>query len=402
MTAKNTLELWFNKLLSTTIHHTFTNYINVINFDDLPLILLSINEIPQHMHHPNTVIDNILHNSSMCVLDKYTMDTILMYPKIATMTTATSIVIPIESSLIYETTICEKHACLFYYDTKWYITYCNNIVLADKYINVNNITNLDKIIHYYFQLRHPDFRQYGINDAKIECLFLYGMKNNNIITDIKLEFCDNSINIVIPHMNDLMLSLWNMHLETIANKKVSNIGYVCVTNTGIYYFYTEIYKLIMTNMATYTNQHMSYLYMYQTDKLYDILPYMHKYHKDVIKRINMALKTLSKEILNIYHKTRKHKNSKLYELLSPNIKKILYDLHYLYISNKLKNNNENDTFSITVATVYDYLKNLNTQNLKLCFFDRKKLVEDIKNKGLSVDVICDKYVDIIILTELLL
>ena len=104
----------------------------------------------------------------------------------------------------------------------------------------------------------------------------------------------------------------------------------------------------------------------------DVLPFITNYHYDVVKRINYAFKTITREILNIYHNTRKKKNPFLYESLKESYKKVIYGLHGIYINNKKlfqeENNEDNKFKSITIHNVYYYIKNLGFKNFKEVYF----------------------------------
>ena len=98
----------------------------------------------------------------------------------------------------------------------------------------------------------------------------------------------------------------------------------------------------------------------------------------------MSMKTLSREILNIYHTTRKKKNGDIYDCLPDSYKKILYGIHGLYIKGRKKDflNGEaiegNDIKSITVHDIYYYLKNLSPDQLKQIYLDRTELIKNME------------------------
>ena len=128
---------------------------------------------------------------------------------------------------------------------------------------------------------------------------------------------------------------------------------------------------------------MNYLQLYQNNKLGDVLLYLHKYPADVIRRINMSIKILSKELLNIYHLTRKKQNSDLYEILPQSYKKSLYDLHKIYVDQKFGEFSTKfhelliEKKSISVDIVYNYVKDLLTTNLLQIFSDREILINQL-------------------------
>ena len=96
----------------------------------------------------------------------------------------------------------------------------------------------------------------------------------------------------------------------------------------------------------------------------------------------MSMKTISREILNIYHTTRKKKHQELYKQLPESYKKILYGLHGVYINSKKKEiiNRKpieyDETKSITVHDVYYYVKELTSYQLIELFKERIQLLKN--------------------------
>jgi len=126
-----------------------------------------------------------------------------------------------------------------------------------------------------------------------------------------------------------------------------------------------------------------YLELYQKDKLREFLPYFTKYTKNITNRISSSMKTLAKEILNIYHQTRNKKNPVLYNNISKCYKQHLYNIHGLYIKKNKQNTEHNleeqKDNSISIHDVYHYLKNLYPGALRNVF---KSHYEMVQNKEL--------------------
>ena len=96
-------------------------------------------------------------------------------------------------------------------------------------------------------------------------------------------------------------------------------------------------------MPYYSNINKCFIDLYKNDNLCFIINYMSQYTSEIINRVNSSIKTLSKEILNIYHFTRNKENSELYNILSNNYKTILFDIHKIFIyfrKNEVKGNKE--------------------------------------------------------------
>ena len=111
----------------------------------------------------------------------------------------------------------------------------------------------------------------------------------------------------------------------------------------------------------------------------------------------MSIKTLSKEILNIYHLTRKKQNSNLYDCLAQSYKKVLYDLHRIYVNQKYEGfiiKSEEmltEKKSISVDIVYNYLKSMTCEDLLQIFIDRSQLIEKLNEINYEYEEIL--YVD---------
>jgi hypothetical protein len=146
---------------------------------------------------------------------------------------------------------------------------------------------------------------------------------------------------------------------------------------------SDTYKKISKLKQSLTgNIYQNYLELYQNGKLVDYLPYFSKYTNEIVHRINMSMKTLSREILNIYHATRKKKNKDLYDILTEQYKKILYSIHGLYINIRKTDFingheiDERESKSITVHDVYYYLKSLPPDQLRQLYHDRLDMLEN--------------------------
>lgn len=199
-------------------------------------------------------------------------------------------------------------------------------------------------------------------------------------------------------MDELLTKLDLISISSKVNKKIQMFGYTIklfnnqrnASTFTMYRIHMENYLHIMGSIPDFENIYQLYLELYQQNKLTDILPYLSKYTNEIVYRINMSMKTISKEILNIYHVTRKQQQQELYELLSDSYKKILYNLHGIYIDNRksdFKNGKEiegNDAKSITVHDVYYYIKYIPFQQLKQLYFNR----QDMLNNDMFIQHMC--------------
>jgi hypothetical protein len=267
----------------------------------------------------------------------------------------------------YEIILYSYYICIFYDNNKWFLVYkynvvdfscCNDDVLNNFlriFLETNDPNNLDKNLCYHFLMNHKE--------NKLTLLFT--------TNKYELTFGVVKNTIHFDNYEQLLLTLDRLNLYSITNKNINKNGYIIKIDNELFVMYTNIYKFIMCNLPKNKNQHWNYLELYQHNKLYDILPYVHKYPYDTIHRIHNSVQLLSNEILNIYHLTRNKKNELLYNNLTKSYKSIIYDLHSIYINNKLRNK----TISIRFDTVYHCLKHSKPEILRQIFFDRKILVE---------------------------
>ena len=188
--------------------------------------------------------------------------------------------------------------------------------------------------------------------------------------------------IEIPLIKDLNKTYPNFDINSYFDVKIIEMLNNFNNNKFEQYTNEEIYNYIKTQIIEGDNIYKIYLELYQKNFMNDILPYISKYPNEIINRLNMSMKTLSREILNIYHITRKKKHQELYKLLPELYKKILYGLHGLFINTRNKDlvnrfsQEYDETKSITVHDVYYYIKELTTYQLIELFKDRMELLKN--------------------------
>ncbi len=210
--------------------------------------------------------------------------------------------------------------------------------------------------------------------------------NNNILKSKTLKF---------DSLEEVMNSLEKISINNKTNKNITTEGYILKVYDGevndstfkILKLQTSIYQELMKIKPNNNNMYHNYLELYQKDKLIDYLQYYTKKHVDeILNIIHHAMETVSEEILNLYHMTRKKRNAQIYNNLTYYYKKILYELHGMYIKfhendfknkryKKHNNNNQydNGSKSINVHDVYYHLKSLQSKELKQIFIERTKL-----------------------------
>lgn len=245
--------------------------------------------------------------------------------------------------------------------------YCYQFILV-HYRN-KNIVSYDWLGNEYKELFHNmTTHKYTLNEVehKLNNVKYIGVENFNTLDEINAE---------LKKVSD----------ANSANKKITLEGYVLryyenEMHTGPYILLklqTGIYDRLMKMKPNNSNLHQGFLELYQNNNINEFLPYFTRYSGEVVRRINNSMKTLSTEILNLYHMTRGKKNAELYTILPEQYKRILYEIHGLYISNRQQqqresNNTINTTDNTTDNTTANTTANNGTNNL-----------ENIENSKLS-------------------
>jgi hypothetical protein len=255
------------------------------------------------------------------------------------------------------------------------------LVSDDKYIlqlvdksdipfNLNNITNVIICSH------------------KVNNIMYY--KNNTLCEDIFLEKSDN---VYYSCFDEIIFDLENLSNMNEQKKKITNSGFILSYKNTDYVLNSYIYQKIQDIIPPFKNINKCFLELYKNDNLSFVINYMSPYPADIIKRVNLSIKTLSREFLNIYHVTRKKANASLYNILSNNYRTVLFDLHKIFIYtrkseegvvtkiNNIINSDEefNEKKSLNHDIIYKYLKKINIGLLCDIFIDRIELLNKIQD-----------------------
>lgn len=153
---------------------------------------------------------------------------------------------------------------------------------------------------------------------------------------------------------------------------------------------TPIYQTLQKMRPNNSNIHQAYLELYQHDKLAEFLTYFGTRHRnDIVKRVHTSMRTIAKEVLDLYHMTRQKRHPELYQILPDTYKKILYALHGLYIQHRKKEfkeespDIESNSRSINVHDVYHYIKHLPFTETRQLFYERSLLISKDQNNEFS-------------------
>ena len=306
--------------------------------------------------------------------------------------------------------INSKHVTLFNNDDKWQMGILQKPNSDEKYnydVNVLlktlselniNLELIDKKYIYHFLLFDNSYRliELSKSSSRIHLLWVND-DNQNIINEnllcaeIKKMQIEKKIH--FSCLDELLTSLEIMNNSDVLNKNISYGGYCArILSDGICTFcilYTDIYKNIINIFTDSENKYIKFLELYQSNKLTAIIPFLHKYPSDVVRRINISIRTISKEILNIYHLTRRQQNSELYDALPRNYRDVIYNLHKIYVNEKCDDYSTSDKSShntelenrkkksVSVDIVYNYLKNMKKYDLLKLFENRNFLMESL-------------------------
>ncbi len=425
-----TFENLKNELSRKDNNNNFVYNINIKDYDNLAIIYYNDTD---HNHSSNSTspstkpetIRQLEQNCRSCILEKSTLKFIAsQFNRIVYNDDAKDILKNAEWNKVliqkcYEGTVI----LLFNYNNTWYVS-TRRCLKAEDSVWIKNksyrdmfdeaiagkftFDELNKDYCYHFVLVHHKNRNivnYSYISKEKEYKDVYHIMTTKKYT---LEEVDYVINDKVntckqeqfDNLDKVLEKLEQINSQDKQQHRITAEGYIIRAYTGelkkspfvVLKLQTEIYQHLVKLKPNNSNIHQGYLELYQKDKLAEYLPYFTKYSNDIIKRINVAMKTVAKELLDVYHCTRQKKNPHVYNLLSETYKKILYGLHGLYISSRKQdfqpqqqqpqpqtqagdNNKEPASKSINVHDVYHYLKTISSYELRQLFFERMSLLD---------------------------
>lgn len=300
---------------------------------------------------------------------------------------------------------------VFYSHNKWYIctrkcldasksfwikNHSYNELFMDAINGKFSLDDLDKNYYYSFILIHHmnknivNYSRFGQNYKNV-VLALVTEKNtlrrvdnyrvgNKIIYPMSLNF--NNIGDVMKELSDI--SDGDMFTHQIATEGFI-IEHQCNGKLTLLKLQTKSYRYISEVKPNVSNLDAMFLELYQKDKLRDVIKFFSDNCGLIVNRIDNSMRTMTKEILNLYHSTRIHKNETLYNALSGSYKTALYKIHGEYIQKHKKeidkeSKDDENTFvtkkSITVHDVYVSLKKLDGHILRKMYSDRISMMDN--------------------------
>lgn len=291
---------------------------------------------------------------------------------------------------------------VFCHNDKWFVTtrrclnaqnstWIKNNSYYDMFVDAMNgkftFDDLDKDLCYHFVLVHHKNRNIvSYTSADKEYKEIYHI----------LTTCKGSLKEVegvgVPYakyidteqfasLDELNNSLQQVNKLDMMYQKVTMEGYVLKYYTGELHnspfvtlkIQTPIYSTLIGLKPNNSNIHQCFLELYQKDKLNEFLPYFTRYGNETTKRIHLSMQNMAKEVLDLYHMTRNKNNVVVYKALPEQYKKVLYSLHGLYI--ELKKNSDKPQTSINVFNVYNFLKKMESNDLRQLYYDRISMID---------------------------
>lgn len=369
----------------------FRRYINCYLFDNIIIFYTKTNRIFDISKTNNIQIKNyfilnkILNEFQLCLFDKFTLNLLFFKKK------EINFIDDINNFKFDKFSIRDDHD----YEEIYLLNIKNKLLIIDK-TEIINITNTQKILNnkkYKILINNIDYSKIKINN-----IYKYLIRFNSIFFDDNIKFVkefninsNKNKNKNIKFEKDLLkiskLLKDDENNIKIKREKIKKIGYIIklYISENDYLKIKFNFKLVkkIKNICNNKNQQINYLKLYQFNLLNKYLPFISYHYKELKMRIKNSILNISKEILNIYHLTRKDKNKEIYLILKNSYKKILNELHKIY---KLKKNKEiidsDDIYltnSLNLFDVIKYLKEINTINLSKLFSDRLEIQNDLIN-----------------------
>jgi hypothetical protein len=260
--------------------------------------------------------------------------------------------------------------------------------LFNEIIDSSFYEKLDKDnVYHYIINHHKNYgllsnNHYGSGHKELKLTRISRKNNPYIIVSECFE------KIKIKTTEELINNLNKISHDDLINKKLSKVGYRIyiryLDEIMVYDIQTPIYHQISNILPKNMNIYQGFLELYQSNKLKEYISYFTNYPHEIVNRLNQSLRTISKEILNIYHATRKKQNKDIYDNLPETFKRVLYNIHGIYIDTRKTNFedgieiNKLSGLSITFHDIYYYLKSISHIQLRDIFFERKILIENKK------------------------
>lgn len=258
------------------------------------------------------------------------------------------------------------------YDEKWLTVTKDSydLLFYDTIKNKFNINDLDKDYCYYFNVIHHDHKK--LVKYEFEDNVIYHIKTIEKITHKEIEYnidnCPKLFNETFTSYNSMLNNLLLIGERDLSIHRLTMKGYIVRYDNKIVKVKTEAYKMLKNMTPPYKNTYVGYLDLYQKNKLTFYLQFFVKNWNQIVLLINNSVKNLSKELSSLYYLTRFKKNIDIHNNLSAHYKKILFNIHGIYIQRK--NSTDTNNKNINQYIIYDYLKKIPLNDLILLFCEK--------------------------------
>jgi hypothetical protein len=144
---------------------------------------------------------------------------------------------------------------------------------------------------------------------------------------------------------------------------------------------TERYKKIKSMKPNVYNKWIMYLVLYQTNKLREYLEFFPNLNSLIIRVTHTTFTTFRDELFRLYHETRNKQNPTVYDLLPPIYKKVMYDIHGIFLKKRESKLSEKN--GVIQKDVDNYLRSIDGQLLNELILARQKLIEKLDKNNNS-------------------
>ena len=383
--------------------------------EDDNLCMIYYNSIDQDEEGKDDFINNLERSCRSIILEKKTLKPIVsQYNKIL----YNNDTLEFLKEKLWDNVIVQKCyegtlLIAFNYNDTWYVTTrrCLNAkdsswvrnnsyydMFSEAMTNKFTFDDLNKDYCYHFILLHhknKNIVNYSWLGKDYKELLHVMTTEKFTLNEINYKINDNVKYIQEEKFNTLSDLLSDLNKQNELDEKyqkITNEGYVLRYYHGeiskspftTLKLQTSIYETVMKLKPNNSNIYQCFLELYQKDKLSDFLPYFTRYSANELKRIHVSMQTISKELLDLYHLTRNKKNPELYNSLSNQYKKCLYEIHGVYIKNRSldfeegvdKASDNVGLRAINVFIIYKYLKDIAANELRQIYYDRMNALED--------------------------
>jgi hypothetical protein len=362
--------------------------------DDIPYFIINPINLSNNLHFCDKLIDNIIHNVDYAVFSKIDLKYITHVNK------KNYLNIKNDISFLYNNweniNIYENYLGIY----TILIKNKNQILLFSKFI-ISDISQNNTFFTEKFEMEDDIPYHCIIFNNKYKKIIAYDdnliqlNKNIKILYKEPIELNNYQIKRYYSCVDELLFEYEQFEYKNTLDKKLIFGGYIIEYNNKFYLLESLIYRNLINDINIYDNINISYLSLYCNNKLNNILPYFSIYYLNIIKRINESLKTISKELLNIYHITRNKQSTFIYNCLPNNYKRILFDLHTIFIKYRkiptFLDNEFVEKKSLSIDDVYSYLKNTDIDLLVSIYLIRNNIIKTLENNNININNIFYKY-----------